>query len=189
MARLHSTAMATDLSWGAPLTEDDLAGMPDDGHRYELIDGVLLVSPSPNLAHQQCVVSMLVLLHEARHPGLQVIVAPFDVRLARTTVVIPDLLVTRDIDLTPARLEVAPLLAVEVLSPSTRRIDLGTKRLVYEAAGVAVYWLVNPEVPSLTVLHLEDGRYVEHAVVAGDEPYTATLPFPVTMVPARLLNG
>ena len=55
MARVHSTEMATDLSWGEPLTEDDLAEMPDDGHRYELIDGVLIVSPSPNLAHQRCV--------------------------------------------------------------------------------------------------------------------------------------
>ena len=122
MARVHSTPMATDISWGAPLTEDDLAEMPDDGHRYELVDGVLLVSPSPNLGHQTCVGNLLILLHGARQAEHVVLVAPFDVRLSRTTVVIPDVLVTRKVDLTPARLEHAPLLAVEVRSPSTARI-------------------------------------------------------------------
>lgn len=181
--------MATGLSWGEPLTEDDLATMPEDGHRYELIDGVLIVSPSPQLDHQRCVLSLTVLLHGARQPEHEVIVAPFDVRLSRITVVIPDVLVARKADLTPARLETAPLLAVEVLSPSTRLIDLGTKRLAFEAAGVPAYWLVDPKVPSLTVLHLEHGRYVEHAVVTGDEPYAATFPFPVTVVPSRLLES
>ena len=57
-----------------------------------------------------------------------------------------------------------------------------------EAAGVSAYWLVDPDIPSLTVLHLEDGRYVEHAVVTGSERYTATVPCPVTVVPARLLE-
>jgi Uma2 family endonuclease len=189
MADVHSTGMATDLSWGAPLTEDDLAAMPDDGHRYELIDGVLIVSPAPIIKHQRCVVSLVFLLRTARPEGCEVLVAPTDVRLSPITVLQPDVLVARTTDLTPARLEAAPLLAVEVLSPSTRLIDLGTKRLAYEAAGVPAYWLVDPEVPSLTVLHLEDGRYVEHAVVTGDEPYVAIIPFPVTVVPARLLES
>ncbi len=74
-----------------------------------------------------------------------------------------------------------------MLSPSTGRIDLGTKRLAYEAARTPAYWLVDPEAPSLTVLHLDEGRYVEHAVVTGDEPYGATFPFPVTVVPAELV--
>ncbi len=180
--------MATDLSWGAPLTEDDLAEMPDDGHRYELVDGVLVVSPSPGLDHQRCVASLFKLLDADVPPGHEVILAPFDVRLSRSTVLEPDLLVARKSDLTPARLEAAPVLAVEVLSPSTRLIDLGTKRLAYEAAGVPAYWLVDPDVPSLTVLHLDDGRYVEHAMVTGAEAYTATVPFPVTVVPAKLLD-
>ncbi len=189
MARVHSTPMATDLSWGAPLTEDDLAQMPDDGHRYELVDGVLLVSPSPKLGHQRCVGNVFVLLHGARQPEHEVLVAPFDVRLSPTTVVIPDVLVAWKVDLTPARLEKAPLLAVEVRSPSTALIDQGTKRLVYEAAGVPAYWMVDPDVPSLTVLHLQDGCYVEHAVAAGEEAYAATFPFPVTVIPARLLDS
>lgn len=163
--------------------------MPDDGHRYELIDGVLLVTPAPNVAHQRCMVSIVALLHAARAEDHEVLVAPFDVRLSQFTVVQPDVLVARKSDLTDARLEGAPVLAVEIQSPSTRRIDLGTKRLTYEAAGVPAYWLVDPEVPGLTVLQLDAGRYVDHATVTGDEPFEAELPFPVTVVPAQLLAG
>lgn len=129
------------------------------------------------------------MLYAARLPEYRVLVAPFDVRLSRFTVVEPDVLVARKSDLTDARLEGAPVLAVEVLSPGTRRIDLGTKRLTYEAAGVPAYWLVDPDGPSLTVLHLQEGRYVEQTVVSGDQPYEAEFPFPVTVVPARLIEG
>ena len=189
MARVHSVPMATDLAWGAPLTEDDLATMPDDGHRYELIDGSLIVTPAPGLHHQICVTALGALLGTNGPPELRVLVAPFDVRLSRLTVLQPDVLVAPKSDFGEARLEQAPVLAVEVLSPSTRRIDLGTKRLAFEAAGVAAYWLVDPDGPSLTVLELDDqSRYVERATVTGDEPYQATIPFPVTVVPARLLD-
>jgi Uma2 family endonuclease len=180
--------MATALPWGAPLTEDDLAAMPEDGHRYELVDGVLLVTPSPNIQHQICVGSLHILLHAARGPEHTVLVAPFDVRLSPTTVLEPDLLVFGKGEATPARLERAPLLVVEVLSPSTRRIDLGTKRLAYQEGGVPTYWLVDPDVPSLTVLELQAGAYVEEAVVVGEETYEARFPFPATVVPARLLD-
>ncbi len=189
MARVHSGPMATDLAWGAPLTEDDLASMPDDGHRYELVDGTLIVTPAPGLHHQICVTALGALLATVRPPELRVLVAPFDVRLSRRTVLQPDLLVARTGDFDEARLEHAPMLAVEVLSPSTRRIDLGTKRLAFEAAGVAACWLVDPHAPSLTVLELDDqGRYVEKTTVTGDETYHATIPFQVTVVPARLLD-
>ena len=180
--------MATKLSWGAPFTEDDLADRPDDGHRYELIDGALFVTPAPNVRHQDCVGALYVLLRAARRPEHKVIMAPFDVRFSEMTVVEPDVLVTTRVDVTPSRLEVAPLLVVEVLSPSTRHIDLGTKRLVYEAAGVPAYWLVDPDVPSVTVLELDAGHYVERATVTGGEPFHATVPFPVTVVAVDLLD-
>ncbi len=188
MAHVHPVPVVTEPVEGAPFTEDDLLETPDDGRRYELIDGMLVVSPSPILDHQRCITGLVLLLHHACVAGLEVVVGPFDIRFSSTTVLIPDLLVARKADLTPARLEVAPILVVEVRSPSTRRFDEGTKRLVYEAAGVAAYWLVDPVEPRLTVLHLEDGHYVEHASVAGDEAYEATLPFPVTVVPSQLLN-
>ncbi|MGI8807242.1 MAG: Uma2 family endonuclease [Acidimicrobiales bacterium] len=180
--------MVTDLAWGAPLTEDDLATMPEDGHRYELIEGVLIVSPSPTINHQRCVKSLAFLLDAACPAELELVIAPFDVRFSQLTVLIPDLLVARKIDLTPARLETAPLLVVEVRSPSTRLFDLGPKRMVYEAAGVPAYWVVDPDGPSLTVFLLQDGRYVEDLTVTGDEAYHSTVPFAVTVVPARLLD-
>jgi Uma2 family endonuclease len=180
--------MALDLTWGAPFTDDDLATRPDDGHRYEVIDGSLFVTPAPDARHQTCTGSLFSLLQSARGPEHKVLFAPFDVRLSRLTVVQPDLIVARRADMTPARLEGPPLLAVEVLSPGTRLIDLGTKRLAYDAAGVPAYWLVDPDVPSLTVLELDAGRYVERATVAGDEAFSAAFPFPVTVVPARLLD-
>lgn len=188
MAHVQSAPMATELVWGAPFTEDDLADTPDNGHRYELVDGVLVVTPAPNIGHQRCVTQLVALLVGTCVPGQEVIAGPFDVRFSGTTVLIPDLLVARKADLTPARLETAPILVVEVRSPSTRRFDEGTKRAVYEDAGVPAYWLVGPEEPRLTVLHLKDGRYVEHATVAGDERYEATIPFPVTVIPSRLVG-
>jgi Uma2 family endonuclease len=181
--------MAIGLPWGVPLTADDLDELPADGHRYELVDGSLLVTPAPNIGHQKCIGALFSVLRAARPPGFTVLFAPFDFRPSMTTLLQPDLLVAPDTDFTPKRIEVAPLLVVEVGSPSTRRIDQGTKRLAYEAAGVAAYWLLDPDEPALTVLHLEGGTYVEHARVAGDEPYVATVPYPVTIVPGSLLAG
>jgi Uma2 family endonuclease len=181
--------MAPVLPWGAPLTADELDAMPEDGHRYELVDGALFVTPAPNLGHQKCVGSLYFLLRSARPAGFTVLTAPFDFRPSRTTSLQPDLLVARDYDFTPARIERAPLLVVEVRSPSTRLYDLGTKRLAYEAAGVPSYWIVDPDGPGLAVLRLHDGRYEEEARVTGHEPYRATDPFPVTVVPAALLDG
>lgn len=176
------------LPWGAPLTEEDLRHLPDDGHRYELVDGALLVTPAPGGRHQVCVVRLLALLHASRPPGLTVLVAPYDFRVSASTVLQPDLLVFRSADLGEVALDTAPLLVVEVLSPSTRLTDLGTKRLAYEAAGVPAYWVVDPIRPSLTVLHLRGGRYAEHVTVSGDTPYPATYPFEVTVVPAGLVD-
>lgn len=181
--------MAPVLPWGAPLTVDDLDALPDDGHRYELVDGALFVTPAPNLRHQKCLAALHLLLAGAKPPGYTVLFAPFDFRPSRTTSLQPDLLVALDSDFTPARIERPPLLVVEVRSPSTRLYDLGTKRLAYEAAGVPAYWIVDPDTPALTVLQLEGGRYVEHANVTGDEPYRASEPFPITVVPAAMVDG
>jgi Uma2 family endonuclease len=100
----------------------------------------------------------------------------------------PDVLLTKRRSTNTGHLETAPLLVVEIASPSTRRYDLATKRLVYEEAGVLTYWLVDPNEPTVTVLHLEDGAYVRAAHVTADDAYEATVPFVVTVVPARLLD-
>jgi Uma2 family endonuclease len=176
----------TTLPFSGPFTRADLEHMPDDGHRYELLDGTLLVSPAPRLLHQRVVGNLYLLLREACPPELEVILAPFDLVLADDTVLEPDLLVAPRSQFTDRDLPGPPWLAVEVLSPSTRRIDLLLKRDRLQAAGVPSYWLVDPEVPSLTALGLRDGVYREVAVVRGDQEWTAEQPFPVNVRPGAL---
>jgi Uma2 family endonuclease len=164
--------------------------MPDDGYRHELIDGALLVTPSPSWRHQTFVAGLYRGLHAACPPDLQVLFAPFDVALAPDTVMEPDVLVARRADFTERDLPMAPLLAVEVLSPSTRRFDLMVKWSRYQEAGCASYWVVDPDpdTPSVIVWELRDGAYVQVAKVVGDESVRLTSPFEVTLVPADLIS-
>ncbi len=180
------------LPLGVPLTVQDVWDIPDDGHRYELIEGVLIVTPAPGAGHQTCAARIWALLDAAAGPDHLVLLAPFDWVAGPQTLLQPDVLVARRSDVAATgdkRLERPPLLVVEVASPSTRMMDRGTKRLAFEAAGVPVYWLVDPDVPTLTVLRLRDRTYVEEARVQGDEAYEGTEPFPVTVVPSRLRRG
>ena len=108
----------TALPQSRPLTRADLESMPDDGHRYELLDGTLVVTPAPGNRHQGAVGKLYVALAHACPGNLAVRLAPFDVVLADDTVVQPDLLVTSRSALTERGLPGAPLLAVEVLSPA-----------------------------------------------------------------------
>jgi Uma2 family endonuclease len=171
-----------------PLTRADLDRMPDDGRRHELIDGVLVVTPCPKFAHQDIVASLLVKLRLACPPELCALPAPFDVVLAADTVVQPDLLVARREDFAEGELPGPPLLAVEVLSPSTRRIDVMLKFSRYEAAGCQAYWVVDPDTPSLIAWELQDGAYVQVAKVTGEESARLTSPYDVTVVPADLIS-
>lgn len=180
------TVTETGLPFSGPFRRADLDKMPDDGHRYELIDGALIVTPSPLTRHQDVVSQLHLVLARQCPPELTVMLAPFDVVLADDTVVIPDLLVTRIGDLTERDLPAPPLLAVEVLSPSTRRLDLHTKLDRYAEAGVPAYWTIDPAQPELTAWHLVDGEYAEVARVSGDEPWRTELPFPLALVPAKL---
>ena len=168
-------------------TADDLDGLPDDGLRYELVDGVLLVSAAPNTTHQLALANLFFLLMQAAPPGLRVLPAPTDVRFSPRRQLQPDLCVVQRSAIGGARIEVPPLLAVEVLSPSTRTVDRTVKRSVFEDGGVPAYWLVDPLRPSLTVLELVGGAYLERATVLDEEPYDAVLPFPVRVVPSALL--
>ena len=163
--------------------------MPDDGHRYELLDGTLIVTPVPSPLHQRAVLNLALLLRDATTGSdLETLVAPLDVVLADDTVVEPDVLVARRADLTDRNLPAAPVLAVEVISPSTARFDRLLKYSRYAAAGIAHYWIIDPVEPSLTAYELDpDGTYVELAHVTGDEPFTATRPMIVAVVPAALV--
>lgn len=178
------TAMPLTGEW----TVDDLALIPDDGLRYELVDGVLLVSGSPSVRHQIALVGLLHALHAVAPPDLRVLPAPLGITFSRTRQLQPDVLVLTRVQTTGTDVEGVPLLAVEVLSPGTRATDLTLKRHVLEQGGVPSYWLLDPEVPSLTVLELVDGSYAEVLVATGDEAVAVERPFPVTVVPADLLR-
>jgi Uma2 family endonuclease len=120
---------------------------------------------------------------------LEVFAAPLDVRLTDDTNVQPDILVARRVDLAENNLPVAPVLAVEILSPSTRGIDVHVKRDRMRRAGCASYWVVDPIDGHLTAWELDDqGGYAEAADVTGDERWTATRPFEVTIIPAELID-
>ena len=119
------TTVTTLPSTSRPLTRRDLEALPDDdGRRWELVDGTLFVSPAPSHRHQTVLGNLHLLLRAACPPGLQVVLAPFAVALADNREVQPDLLVAERDRFLAKELPGPPLLAVEVLSPSTRRVDL-----------------------------------------------------------------
>lgn len=129
-------------------TADDLADLPDDGNRYEVIDGVLYVTPAPLLAHQWVQSRLIALLGPyVETAGLTLFAAPTAVRASAITEVQPDLLVFDIARLDPAEERRLPMsilmLAVEIVSPSTRHRDRGIKRRTYLANGVAEYWVVD----------------------------------------------
>ncbi|MCL2612374.1 MAG: Uma2 family endonuclease [Nocardioidaceae bacterium] len=170
-----------------PLRVGDLEGVPDDGHRYELVDGTLVVAPSPELSHQAIQSNLLRLLLDRCPPELFVLASPTDVVLADDTVVQPDALVVRRSDLAARRLTAVPLLVVEILSPSTRLVDLGLKLARYESAGVADYWVIDPEGEmTLSAWRLVDGRYGTAVRVSGDREWVTSAPYDLRISPGRL---
>jgi len=190
--------MASGLDGFGPageFTVEDLERMPDDGRRYELLDGTLLVSPAPGVWHQEVAGTLYRLLYQACPLELHVVIAPFEWRRGRGTALQPDVLVARRDDLFAVEggkfLGQPPVLAVEVLSANTRRIDRLSKLSAYEEAGVASYWLVDsdPHTPSLHALDLVNGCYVEVGCPSGEQVWQAQRPFPVTIRPAELLAG
>ncbi|MGI8537278.1 MAG: Uma2 family endonuclease [Mycobacteriales bacterium] len=178
------TVMPRGDNW----TVADLAAIPDDGLQYELADGVLLVSPAPRPRHQVVVGELYLLLRAACPADLQVFLAPLDYQPTNRRSFQPDLLVVRRTDVGESNVVAPLLLAVEVLSPSTRSKDLLLKRGLYEESGVGSYWIVDLDEPSVTVLELRDGRYVEAGAVVGNEVLALDLPFPVRLCPQALLG-
>jgi Uma2 family endonuclease len=185
--------MSTTEAWppaGQPFTVGDLELMPDDGRRYELLDGVLIVSPRPRILHQEVAFQLAMHLSSVCPPELRVIPEPA-VQLTMITEFDPDIVVIRQEHIRAAKVTEPPLLIVEVRSPSTALIDLNRKKTAYQRFGVPSYWIMVPDAssPELIAFELRDGRYAEAAQAAGDSVLTAAHPFPVEVVPARLVAG
>ncbi len=145
-------------------TYDHYATLPDDGQRYEIVDGVLYMAPAPNRWHQNAVLEIAAYLRtyvKLPHHG-EVYIAPFDVQLSTRTIVQPDIMVilNKNFDkIKDARIVGAPDLVVEVASPGTVTHDRREKYDAYEQAGVSEYWMVDPATQTVEVRILEGQRY------------------------------
>ena len=181
------TAMTVMPRAASEWTVDDLDLLPDDGLQYELLDGLLLVSPAPTRRHQRAALRLGSVLIEGCPGDMEVLLAPLDWRPDHRTSLQPDVLVlgNRDLD---ALVGDSMILAVEILSPSTGRKDAVYKRSKYEDSGVAAYWIIDPTIPSILALELVDGHYVIAGEATGDDALTLEKPFPVTVVPAALIR-
>ncbi len=128
-------------------TAEDVRALPEDGSRYECIDGVLLVTPAPRHAHQDALGQLyLVLAPFAERSRIgKCLMAPADIELIPGTLVQPDLFVALGWKEPPYEWHNVTelLLAIEVLSPSTARRDRTFKREFYQRAGVHEYWIVD----------------------------------------------
>jgi Uma2 family endonuclease len=171
------------------LTVRDMEDMPDDEFRYELDDGVLIVSPAPSTVHQLAVTRLAVILSTACPPDLLVL-AGVGINISNFQHRVPDVAVVRIGSLETVFQETPPELVVEVASPRTRLYDRSRKKDVYQGFGIPAYWIVEPDRdrPELAVFELREGCYEQAAHVTGDEEYSAVLPFPVTIAPSRLVT-
>ncbi|MDZ7629935.1 MAG: Uma2 family endonuclease [Gemmatimonadaceae bacterium] len=128
-------------------TVAELQQLPSDGNRYEIIDGVLYVTPSPRAVHQVILGELYTLLKPyGKRVGLFVMLSPADVKFSNDTLVQPDLFAfpapVRMRDFTYDDIQHLDL-AIEILSPSTARVDRSIKRRLYQAQGVSEYWVVD----------------------------------------------
>ena len=173
------------------LTYEDYCLLPNDGKRYEIIDGELLVTPSPLTRHQLVVTNLVFYLVDfVKKHGLGVVyAAPLDVVFSPYDVVEPDLLYVSKARLdvvTEKNLQGAPDLAVEVLSDSTARVDRTVKLKLYARFGVAEYWLIDPMRLSAEIYRLDSESFELALQLQAGDALTSPL-FPGFTLPLRSL--
>ena len=173
------------------LNYDDYCLLPNDGKRYEIIDGELFVTPSPNFLHQSIVTNLTYYLSAflKDHPLGRIIVSPFDVVFSQFDVVEPDLLYVskgRSSVLTDKNVQGSPDLVVEVLSPSTAKIDRTTKLKLYARFGVEEYWIIDHEGPVAEVYRRVQGSLEQATKLAAKDLLTSPL-FPGFSLPLQKL--
>ncbi len=155
------------------LTYKDYLNLPDDGQRYELIHGELVMTPAPVPLHQEVLLKIAKQFSDflEKNPLGQLFIAPCDVVLDSVNVVQPDIFFIsqkRTRIITDKNIQGAPDLIIEIISPTTAYYDLVSKKDVYQQFGVREYWLVDPIRRSVQVLVLTDGKWVVDQEVIGD---------------------
>jgi len=161
-------------------TVADYMQMPDDGTRYELIDGELLMAPAPNRYHQQILGNLfLVLGNYVRKKRLgKLYFAPFDVILDEHNVLQPDIIFfsnARASALTKAGATGAPDLAIEIISPGAEKRDRELKRKVFARSRVEELWLVLPDKKRIDVYRLAENPERPRLTVSGSDEFESKL--------------
>lgn len=175
-------------------TYEDLFSLPDDGRRYEIIEGELYEMPAPSWDHAVTVMNLILLLAPVVQAlGGQVLTAPLDVLFEGADPVQPDIVVLlpESAAIGAGRgVEGAPDLLVEVLSPANRGHDLLTKRALYAGAGVREYWIVDPTNRTAEILTLDRDAFHTIQVASGADailsPLLGGMTLPLPTVFARL---
>jgi Uma2 family endonuclease len=174
-------------------TYEDLLSLPDDGRRYEIIEGDLYEMPSPTWAHAVTIANLMLLLGPiVQSIGGWLLSAPLDTFFRGADPVQPDILAILPGSRAVGHgrgVEGPPDLVIEVLSPSNRGHDLLTKRLLYARAGVREYWIVDPMERVVEVLTLEGDAFHTVQVASGDEAVSSKLLPDATLPLAAIFFG
>jgi len=161
-------------------TYNHYAALPEDGQHYEIVEGVLYMTPAPSIIHQRAVQKLFKRLSsyvEDADLG-EVFIAPVDVELAPNAVVQPDIIVVLKANLekiTPTRIIGSPDLVVEVSSPRTVGYDRRIKQDAYARASIQEYWIADPAAQTVEVLQLEGGEYYSLGVFSGPMPLSSRI--------------
>ena len=176
------------------LTYQDLAEMPNDGRRYELVEGEAYMTPSPTWLHQEIVANIYVAFREfvRRHDLGEVGLSPLDVVFEPRNYLQPDVFFiqkSRISIITAGRVEGAPDLAVEVLSSGTKKFDRETKLQVYARFGVREVWYADPETETVEILNLASGGHFQLTQLAtGDERLASEVLAGITLTPRQVFS-
>lgn len=162
------------------LTYDDYLKLPEDGNRYEILEGVLYVTPAPVPRHQRVSRNLEFILHSyvSAHNLGEILDAPIDVIFSRTSIAQPDLIFISREKLhliTEKNIAGPPDLVVEILSPSTSERDRLVKAQVYAKHGVDYYWLLDPETKTLEEYRREGKTFTLLSAVQGDSTFSPEL--------------
>ena len=165
-----------DLILPGRVTYEQYRQFSNDGMRYEILDAELSVTPAPSPRHQFASKKLQRILEEYFEQAGEYVVfdAPLDVILADTDVVQPDLVIAARAQISERGVEGAPLLLVEILSPSSISLDRRAKAARYRVHGVQHYWIVDPVARTLECLRLVGEAYVLEA--SGGEADRLSVP-------------
>lgn len=163
-----------------PITRHEYGLIPDGAPRQELIEGDLVMAPSPSSFHQDILLNLALIIKGwlKAQPLGKVYVAPLDTYLSEINVFQPDLLFIRKENLGIVEehgIEGAPDLVVEILSKSRAKFDLGPKRSTYARCGVEELWIIDPDKRTLAVYRLADAPETPLATYKAKQKFSSAV--------------